>query len=275
VSIKLYVLDAGRMKMDKNLMMNQTIAATRSDPNCPNEFIEFPVSAFLIETPNGFILYDTGCHPDAMGENGRWPHAFQERCPYVRDEEYSVPNRLKELGIAPKDIHTVILSHMHNDHAGGVEFFQSSRFIVHRDEFAAAMTAYATHDYMSSYIWKDIDTWIRTKLNWTFIEPFDGDVKLEKGLTILNFGAGHTPGVLGLMLELERTGAIIITSDAIYCKEAYDHFKAPGCLYDLRGWIKTTNRIHYLANDSNAQVWYGHDMSQFKSLKKSKNGYYD
>lgn len=275
MGIKLHVLDMGRMRIDKNVFMNQAVAATRDNPCRPNEFMEFPVVAYLIETGNGYILFDTGCNPLSMGGNGRWSPDFQNRCPFFGGAENSVINRLKERGLTPEDVTTVILSHMHNDHAGCVEYFKKSQFIVSRTEFAAAMTAYATHDYMSSYIWKDIDEWIRTKMNWTFVEPDEGDVKLMPGLTILNFGAGHTSGVLGLLLELKNTGAIILTSDAIYCRESYEKMKEPGSLFDLSGWLKTARRVHRLADEYNAQVWFGHDMTQFHELMQAEREYYD
>ncbi|WHH57276.1 N-acyl homoserine lactonase family protein [Petroclostridium sp. X23] len=275
-NLKLYVLDLGRMRMDQNLIVSQSIIADSVNPNKVTQHTEFPVQAFLIESSEGYVLYDTGCNPASMGPNGRWPLEFQQKVPYYGNEECSTLNRLKQLGVAPDDIKWVILSHMHNDHAGCVEYFPKSKFIVHKDEFDAAVHAYATHDYMSSYIWHDIDAWTRQKMDWNFITNSDGDISLLPGLTILNLGSGHARGVLGLHIELQNTGGVIITSDAIYSSDNFgEPLREPGVVYDTVGWRAAAKRIKSLVSQTNSRVWFGHDAKQFEGLKKSTEGYYD
>lgn len=275
MNIKLHVFELGSMRMDANLVAAMSRVATADNEKCPNELIEFPVPAFLIESDYGYVLYDTGCNPDCMGVDGRWPLEFQNRVPFQGDETTTVMYKLKELGISPKDIKTVILSHMHNDHAGCVEYFPEAKFIVHKDEFQAAIHAYATHDYMSSYIWKDMDSWIRTKMNWNFIEKDEGNYRIFPGLTILNLGPGHARGILALKIDLKNTGTVILTSDAVYCGINYENDIEPGVIFDTAGWRRSTRYLKKVAEESNAKVWYGHDRSQFDQLVKSPQGYYD
>lgn len=274
--IKLHVLDFGKMQMDRNLMVGNAVLATSEQPARPAEYITFPVPGFLIETPQGYILCDTGCNPGAMGPGGRWPQEFQMRLPYLGGAECSVVSRLKELGVSPGDVRTVVLTHMHNDHAGGVEYFPHARFIVSEREFDACIRCYATHDTMSSYIWADTNMWIGREMDWGLISERDGDIRLAPGVTLLNFGSGHARGMLGLYLELERTGGIIITSDAVYCKENFGPpAREPGVVFDTVGWRATVRRIRLLAKQTCSQVWFGHDSEQFESLIKAPVGYYD
>ena len=272
----MYVLDLGRMKMDKNLMINHSVLASSKEPNKPSEYIEFPVQGFLFEGEDGYVLYDTGCHPQSMGPGGRWPMEFQIRSPYIGNDECSVISRLKQLGLKPDDIKWVVLSHMHNDHAGCVEYFEKSAFLVHENEFNACLQRYATHDYMCSYIWDDTNIWTKKKLNWNFLNDKDGDFTIMPGLKVLNLGSGHARGMLGLLVQLENMGNIIITSDAIYCRDNFaGAFSEPGVVYDTIGWRNTAKRIKLLSWQANADVWFGHDIEQFNSLKKSTEGYYD
>ena len=44
------------------------------------EIPEIPIHAFLIESPIGNVLFDTGCNPDGM--KGEWPGALRGN-PYV------------------------------------------------------------------------------------------------------------------------------------------------------------------------------------------------
>lgn len=272
--MKLYVFELGSLKLDKNLVVSMSHIAREEHPNCPNEMVEFPVPAYLIETENGYVLYDTGCHPECMGENGRWPMEFQNRVPYTGDETTTILHQLKQLGIRPEDIKTVVLSHMHNDHAGCVEYFPDAEFIVHKDEFHACLDAYALHRYMDSYIWKDTDQWIGKKMKWTFLERGEGDYELCPGLTILNLGPGHARGVLALKVDLANTGTVIIASDAVYCTENYENEQEPGVVYDTVGWRRSLRYIKKTAAWSNARVWFGHDRKQFDALKKAPE-YYD
>jgi len=54
---RLYVLDLGRMQMARSSFFGDL---AEDDPG-KNDFVEFPISAYLIEGPDGRILYDAGC----------------------------------------------------------------------------------------------------------------------------------------------------------------------------------------------------------------------
>lgn len=273
--LKLHILDLGRMKMDSNLVAQKASIATLDAPNRQNYMSEFPVQAFLLETDDGYILYDTGCHPDAMASGGRWPEAFQKQCPWYGNETKTPMYILNEMGISPDEIKTIVLSHMHNDHAGCIEFFPNAHYIVAKEEFSACLRAYAQHAYMSSYIWKDTDVWTKQSINWELLEEDDGDLQIAPGVTVLNLGPGHAYGVLGLLIELENTGSVILTSDAVYCADNYNEMRVPGVVLDSVGWAKSCRRIKKLAKEHHAQVWFGHDMEQFNQLKTAPVYYYD
>ena len=273
--LKLHVLDLGRMRMDANLVAQKASIATLDDPNRANYMSEFPVQAFLLETEDGYLLYDTGCHPEAMGPDGRWPEAFQKQCPWYGDETRTPMYLLEQMGIRPDEIKTIVLSHMHNDHAGCIEFFPNAHYIVAKEEFSACLRAYAQHAYMSSYIWKDTDVWTKLPIDWELLEESDGDVGIAPGVTVLNLGPGHAYGVLGLKVDLEHSGSVILTSDAVYCADNYNEMRVPGVVLDSVGWARSCKRIKKLARESRAQVWFGHDMSQFRTLKTAPQFFYD
>ena len=77
---KLYLLDLGRMHMPGSSFFGDL---AEEDPY-RKEFVEFPISAYLIDGPEGRILYDVGCHPDAMKPKGRWSEPFQARLAWYR-----------------------------------------------------------------------------------------------------------------------------------------------------------------------------------------------
>jgi glyoxylase-like metal-dependent hydrolase (beta-lactamase superfamily II) len=83
------------------------------------------VGSYLLRTPNGNLLVDTGVGPGAFGMRGRllW--------------------ELGEAGLSPEDIDTVFLTQLHGDHLGwalsqgGEPTFENARYLVQADEWEA------------------------------------------------------------------------------------------------------------------------------------------
>lgn len=273
---KLYVLDTGTMKMDKGFMVAMHNPATINNPNPPAEFIEFPVYAVLIDHPEGMILFDTGCNPEGMGEEGRWPEGVQTMFPAFQDESCYLINRLEQLKVQPKDIKYVVSSHLHLDHAGCLELFTEATIIVHDTELANTMKQYAMTKDMGAYIWADVQAWVEKDLRWKTIMPHEDEIELAKGIKILNFGPGHAWGMIGLHVELPGEGGIILASDAVYSEENYGPpAKIPGIIYDSVGYLSAVDRIKKYAERTNSKVWFGHDAKQFRSFIKSTEGFYE
>ncbi|MES5811072.1 N-acyl homoserine lactonase family protein [Mammaliicoccus sciuri] len=274
--IKLYVLDNGRMRMDKNLMIAGSNQATLDNPNAPNEMFEFPIYTVFIDHPEAKILFDTACNPNSMGENGRWINQTQKAFPYTADESCYLPNRLEQINVDPSEVDYVVASHLHLDHAGCLEYFTNATVIVHDDELNGTMQTYARNQKAGAYIWADIDAWIKNDLTWKTIKPYEDNLEIVKGVKVLNFGSGHAWGMIGLEVETQELGTLILASDAIYTAESMgDILKPPGILYDSIGWARFVEKIKRLAKEKNAQIWFGHDGNQFEGFRKSTDGYYE
>ncbi|GGG13834.1 AhlS family quorum-quenching N-acyl homoserine lactonase [Paenibacillus abyssi] len=273
---KLYVMDNGRMSMDKNWMIAMHNPATIDNPNAPTQFVEFPIYTVLIDHPEGKILFDTSCNPDSMGIEGRWADSTQKAFPWVANEECYLHNRLAQLKVRPEDIKYVIASHLHLDHAGCLEMFTNATIIVHEDELNGTLQTYARNQKEGAYIWGDIDAWIKNQLQWRTVKREEDNLELAEGIKVLNFGSGHAWGMLGLHIQMPETGGIILASDAIYTAESYGPpVKPPGIIYDSIGYGKTVEKIRRLAQRTESQVWFGHDSNQFKQFRKSTEGYYE
>lgn len=273
---KLYVMDNGRMSMDKNWMIAMHNPATVTNPNAQTEFVEFPIYTVLIDHPAGKILFDTACNPNSMGPEGRWTEATQQTFPYQASEECYLHNRLEQLNVRPEDIKFVVASHLHLDHAGCLEMFTNATIIVHEDELNGTLQSYARNQKEGAYIWADIDAWIKNNLQWQTIKRNEDNVQLADGIKVLNFGSGHAWGMIGLHVEMPETGGIILASDAVYTAESFGPpIKPPGIIYDSLGYAASVEKIRRLAKETNSQVWFGHDSNQFNNFRKSTEGYYE
>ncbi|MGH9805743.1 MAG: N-acyl homoserine lactonase family protein [Terriglobia bacterium] len=275
-SLKMHVLDLGKLRLDKNFMVANSTVSTARNPNPPGQLIDIPVSAYYIEHPDGNVLFDTGCHPEWGGPNGRWPQSTQEIFPVIGGDECMLPARLEALGVGPDQIRYVVLSHLHCDHAGCVEYFRKSKLIVHEDEFAGAYTHYALRDDSTPYIVNDLERWSRLDLHWRRVGRKEPDQTLVDGVRLLNFGAGHAYGMLGVEVALRSQNGVLLVSDACYTAENYGPPMRPsGISYDSIGFARTIERIRAIAESKNAGVWYGHDAAQFETLRKSTEGWYE
>ncbi|WP_259548138.1 N-acyl homoserine lactonase family protein [Heyndrickxia sp. FSL K6-6286] len=273
---KLFVMDNGRMRMDKNYMVAMHNPASIDHPNQPATFVEFPIYTVLIDHPEGKILFDTACNPNSMGEKGRWEEITQKTFPWEANEECYLHNRLEQLNVRPEDIKFVVASHLHLDHAGCLEMFTNAKIIVHEDELNGTLRSYANHDKSGAYIWADIDAWIKNHLQWKTIGRNEDSLELVEGVKILNFGSGHAWGLLGLQIDMPESGGIILASDAVYSAENYGPpIKIPGIIYDSLGYVKAVEKIKRIAKETNSQVWFGHDSKQFEQFIKSTQGYYE
>ncbi|MDP9129937.1 MAG: MBL fold metallo-hydrolase, partial [Candidatus Binatota bacterium] len=74
---------------------------------------------WLIDGPNGPVVVDTGYHPDYVAPE--WAQGKQFIEP---------PKLLAEVGIKSDEIKTVIVTHFHQDHFTGFDYFPKAKFII-------------------------------------------------------------------------------------------------------------------------------------------------
>ena len=82
--------------------------------------------------------------------------------------------------------------------------------------------------------------------------------------------------MLGLDVSLDGTGRVILASDAIFTMENFGPPARPaGYPVSEVNAARTVEAIRARAERLNAQVWCGHDMAQFMTLRKSTEGWYE
>lgn len=252
--MKMHALSAGRLRMRK---------ATYLPDADKSETIELPVSAFLLRHPQGNLLFDTGCHPSvATDAAGRWGGLARFMTPIAPPGDNLIDN-LACIGITPDDVDVVVCSHLHPDHCGCNSFFRKATFLAHRDEVAAAEAEGAEGQ---GYLPLD---WMPPSPYRTFDGQYDvfGD-----GRIVLVPVPGHTPGMTGARIALERDGTFFLASDSAALKVHLDREFAPKNTWNVDAAVTSLAEIKRLEN-AGATVLCGHDDAQWQTLRKGADAY--
>jgi len=258
--MRLYILENGKLVGSKR----NSIADAD-----PSEMQTAPIWSVLIDHPDGYILLDAGCHTDKSRQH---PMIYKE---FSMSPEDHIVSRLAALNVSPSDVKKVVVSHLHADHTGFLELFTNAEFYVHENELGERLKLYALQDSSAGSL-GDIELWLTCRLKWNLIKADEKSREIARGVTILNFGPGHAFGMLGLLVELPKTGKILLAGDAVYNHEnAGPPVKLAGNMYDKDGFVSTIESVVKYAGDIGAQLWYGHDEEQYSRLIKSTEGYYE
>ena len=260
--MRVYILDNGRCECDANLQVSMTVMGTSADKTPAVKWIEGPIMCVLIDHPDGRILWDLGCHPNSM--EGRWPLAMAMAIPYHYNPNQLLSRQLELAGTRPEEINTVILSHMHPDHIGNIDLFTHADVYVNKKEFEVAQAlVHASQDPMEHmpYVKADLEVPVKR------YHLVDRDFEIVKGVNVIVL-PGHTPGVLGMVVELETEGTIIFPGDAIGTSENFGPpVRPPATLYDSLGFYESVERVRLISKKTNGKIVFSHDIEQFKTLK--------
>lgn len=226
-----------------------------------DDTLELPVSCILLRHAQGNVLFDTGCHPTiAENAEARWGGVAKYMTPIMPPGDH-VLSGLKAVGLGPNDIDIVVCSHLHTDHCGCNEFFKKSTIMVHARELEAAQ-APDVKGYFSADWKNDIPLKIIEREHDIF-----GDGKI----TLIEL-PGHTPGTVGALVKLDRSGEFLLTSDAVSVRANLDKDEAPKNTWNVDLCLKSFAEVRRLEK-AGATVICSHDEAQWKMLRKGIEAY--
>ncbi|WP_373069405.1 N-acyl homoserine lactonase family protein [Gemmatimonas sp.] len=120
---------------------------------------------------------------------------------YVQTPEQTLQVAMAAAGVDPASVGAVVLTHLHWDHALGMESnpFPNALIYLQREEARYAATPYSPHNglYEPHLLRKLLPTHATEFENLRLIE---GDFTLFDGVTVL-FAPGHTPGSQAVLVE--------------------------------------------------------------------------
>ena len=99
-----------------------------------------PINVFVIEHRDGLVLFDTGQDRASITDPGYFPSGLLlgslfSMARFEMTAEQTLTAQLKGLGYSPADVRTVVLSHLHGDHIGGLREVAQAELLVSRAEW--------------------------------------------------------------------------------------------------------------------------------------------
>jgi len=220
-----------------------------------------PIYAWVIEHPEGVIVVDTGdtARTSEPGYFPWWhPYYHLNVRMSIRPEDEIGP-QLRMLGITPKDVRQVVLTHLHTDHAGGLHHFPHAEILVSRTEYQLATSFQGRIEGYLSNRWP---AWFAPRLldfTPSPFGPFPSHYTLTKaGDVILVPTPGHTPGHLSVIVQ-EDEASVFCAGDTSYTQQLLlagavdgvspDDKVAKETIQHIQQYLRTTPTVYLPSHD--------------------------
>ena len=249
-ALKVWPLLTGTLRYEKTI-------STRNYGH--GQFIQAPILAYLIETPNGRILYDAGCDYRKLADPVLRVKYFDPMRPQIEppnmQEAQRIPRYLARLGLTLLDIDVVFVGHLHFDHVGGICDLPGCEVHIHADELAAARTGLDGGVFADELV--NADQWHLQTSEYT----------IAPGVQTIT-SPGHTAGHMSLLIELPKGRPVILCGDAADLIENLSEEIAPGCCWQDNEELALASirKLKALARAEDAELWPNHDMAFFHGL---------
>jgi N-acyl homoserine lactone hydrolase len=238
-----------------------------------------PINVYVIEHAKGLILFDTGQDRASVTDNAYFPGGltgsmYDRLARFDIGEQDTLTSQLATLGYGPADVRTVILSHLHQDHIGGLPELSSASLMVSASEWtelsapAPELRGFLrNHIQLAGLRWRQFDF---TPVNDPLVAPFAEsiDVMGDGSLKLLPT-PGHTTGSVSLLVNREPRPPLLLVGDLTYDAEFLQRGRLPG-VGNRRRLAESTSKVLALAQQHPGLVVLpAHDPTSARRLLNS------
>ncbi|WGF88238.1 N-acyl homoserine lactonase family protein [Marinivivus vitaminiproducens] len=252
---RLYALDAGlAVAPDRSVY---------SPGEWQGEPITLSCNAYLLRRKAAWILWDTGIDDAIAAESGGRVIAHDIRGIVAR----TIHSQLADVGIAPADIGTVILSHAHFDHVGNARLFRHATWYIQRREHEAMFGPdYENYGYAPA-LYADLEGAKAVLMDGDLDVFGDGSVRVVAT-------PGHTPGHCSLLVRLPKAGTILLSADVAHYRSNLEQRRVPAMNSDAEATRRSMDRVDAIVREEGAQLWLNHDIVQTATIPHAPS-YFD
>lgn len=250
--IKLYTFSGGTVGVNNLELFSQ-------DTTYQGQTKEFADPFYVIMHPKGNLMWDAGLPEMLVGMPEPFtppPGAFSV------SRQDSVISQLKQIGMTPKDIDFIALSHTHFDHSGHANVMHESTWLVQEAEYGMI-----TSDEIKNGENAGLYEAIKELKN---VKQLNGDYDVfGDGTVIIKSMPGHTPGHQVLYLDLADHGPLLLTGDLYHLYENREYKRVPSFNYDVAQTLTSMDTFEAFAKEKNAKVYLQHQKEDFNKMPKA------
>ena len=225
----------------------------------PQRKLDLAMTVWVLKGPAGrTVLVDSGFYrPEILKRN--------DVADYIRPDK-----ALEKLGIKPEEVTDVVITHMHWDHADGVDLFPKAQVWIQRGEYnhsAGAERKVAADD--DGALPGHYQALIKLNKDGR-VHKVDGDAKeIVPGVTVYT-GGKHTFESQYVGVNT-KAGYMVIASDNLYLYENLDKHVPIAQTVDAKSNLAAQDRMKKLAS-SLRLIIPGHDPEVFLRFPKPGDG---
>lgn len=212
-----------------------------------------PINVFVIHHQDGLVLFDTGQDRASVTDPGYFPRrplriVYDRLARFEIGAHETLPARLQAIGCSIGDVTHVVISHLHQDHIGGLRHLEGVPILVSRTEheqlgkrFAEANGVLRRHIDLPGLRWAPIDF---GPIADPEVRPFDRGVDLlGDGSMVVLPTPGHTPGSLSMLVRRPGLAPLLLVGDLTYDAAAMERDRTVPGVGSPRRLRETTDRV--------------------------------
>ena len=212
-----------------------------------------PINVYVIEHERGLVLFDTGQDRRSVTDPDYFPRGvfgllFARLATFAIPAEETLTAGLSRLGYNIADVRVAVLSHLHQDHIGGLPELLGAEIVVSTVEWQQLSKPFPElNGLMAGHI--DLPG-----LRWNHVDPvpMDGLAPFSTAHDLFGDGSlillptpGHTPGSLSLLLRQVGLPTMLFVGDLTYDVDLLSRGRVPG-IGDRRGLERSSRMVERL-----------------------------
>ncbi len=211
-----------------------------------------PINVYVIEHAKGLVLFDTGQDRASVTDDSYFPAGFTGVI-YDRLARFHIgvgdtlDRQLGTLGYSTTDVDTAIVSHLHQDHIGGIPALTGADLLVSAAEWRE-LSGFAPElrGFLREHILVPGAAWRRFGFESTddpALTPFRESLDvMGDGSLILLPTPGHTAGSSSLLIRRRTRPPLLLVGDLTYGADLLERSQLPG-VGDRARLARTTEQV--------------------------------
>jgi N-acyl homoserine lactone hydrolase len=197
-----------------------------------------PINVYVVEHRDGLVLFDTGQDRASVTDPCYFPRGavgviYRRLARFQISESETLSAGLTRLGYRPADVTKAVISHLHQDHIGGVREIPGAELLVSGEEWrslhrpmAEARGLLRDHIDVPGLKWSPVDF---TALNDPSLAPFTtGHDVFGDGTLVLLPTPGHTRGSMSMLVRRAAAAPLLLVGDVTYDIHAFNRGQTGG-----------------------------------------------